>query len=206
MKAKAFTLNKDGSTDIAVNADIFGCDVRPDILKRVVNWQLAKRQAGTHKTKTVSEIQGTTAKPFRQKGTGRARQGSLRSVQMRGGATSFGPVVRSHAHSLNKKIRKLGLKMALSSKAKNDSLLVLKGVEKLENVKTKDVVSGLKQRELESVLFVVDNNESDFRRAVANIAKCDTIPVEGLNVYDVLKHDALVVTEAALKLVEGRLA
>src|SRR5688572_10995848 len=114
MKAKVFTIDNKESGEVTLNADIFGAAKRPDILARVVNWQLAKRRSGTHKTKGISEISGTTKKPHAQKGTGRARQGSLRSPHMRGGAVIFGPVVRDHGFSLPKKVRQLGLKVALS--------------------------------------------------------------------------------------------
>src|SRR5262245_49107553 len=115
MKAQVLTLDNKAAGDIELNGDVFGLTVRADLLDRAVQWQRAKKQAGTHKTKTISEISGTTKKPHKQKGTGSARQGSLRSPQMRGGATIFGPVVRSHAYSLPKKVRKLALKHALSS-------------------------------------------------------------------------------------------
>ena len=115
MKVAVCDLENKKVGDIALNPDVFSRPVRADILARVVRWQLAKRQAGTHKTKGISEISGTTRKPYKQKGTGRARQGSLRSPQFRGGATLFGPVVRSHAHSLQKRVRKMGLSIALSA-------------------------------------------------------------------------------------------
>ena len=116
MKLDVITLDNKVQGKIELSDDVFGVEPRKDILFRVVNWQLAKRRAGTHSTKVISEVSGTTKKPFAQKGTGRARQGSLRSPQMRGGATIFGPVVRDHGFSLLKKVRALGLKMALSSK------------------------------------------------------------------------------------------
>src|SRR5262252_8263718 len=125
MKATVRTLDNKEVGDIELSEDVFGLPVRPDILARVVNWQLAKRRAGTHKTKGISDISGTTKKPYRQKGTGRARQGSLRSPQFRGGAVIFGPVVRSHEFGLQKKVRKLGLKTALSAKQAEGKLVVI---------------------------------------------------------------------------------
>src|SRR6476646_10141258 len=125
MKAKVINLDNSEAGEIELADEVFGVKVRRDILSRVVQWQLAKRRAGTHKTKGVSDISGTTKKPYRQKGTGRARQGSLRSPQFRGGAVIFGPVVRSHAHDLPKKVRKLALKTALSSKVADGKLVVL---------------------------------------------------------------------------------
>ena len=125
MKVDVITLDNKVQGQIELSQDIFGIAPRKDILFRVVNWQLAKRRAGTHSTKVISEVSGTTKKPFAQKGTGRARQGSLRSPQMRGGATIFGPVVRDHGFSLLKKVRALGLKMALSSKMEEKKLVVI---------------------------------------------------------------------------------
>lgn len=123
MKCDVITLDNSAAGSIELADDVFGLEVRVDLLQRVVRWQLAKRQAGTHKTKGISEISGTTKKPFKQKGTGRARQGSMRSAQFRGGATIFGPVVRSHAHDLPKKVRALGLKTALSAKLAEQKLV-----------------------------------------------------------------------------------
>src|ERR1700743_1814464 len=125
MKLDIINLEKKNVGSVELADDVCGVEVRKDILHRVVRWQLAKRQAGTHKTKVVSEVSGTTKKPYKQKGTGSARQGSLRSAQMRGGGVIFGRVVRSHAHSLPKKIRTLGLKSALSAKAKEGKLVIL---------------------------------------------------------------------------------
>src|ERR1700740_1439858 len=125
MKALVITLDNAPAGEIELDEQVFGLPVRPDILARMVNWQLAKRRAGTHKTKGISDIQGTTKKPFKQKGGGRARQGSLRSPQFRGGAVIFGPVVRSHAFGLQKKVRKLGLKTALSAKKREAELIVI---------------------------------------------------------------------------------
>src|ERR1700693_6246412 len=135
MKLKVHNLDNKEVGDIDLSDAVFGLPVRGDILARVVNWQLAKRRAGTHSTKGVSDISGTTKKPWKQKGTGRARQGSLRSPQFRGGAVIFGPVVRSHEYGLNKKIRKLGLKTALSVKQAEGKLIVVDGLG--EAAKTK---------------------------------------------------------------------
>ena len=130
-----------GEIDLA--DDVFGiATIRKDLLARMVNWQLAKRRAGTHKTKTISEIRGTTAKPWRQKGSGKARQGSLRSAQFRGGSTAFGPVVRSHAHGLPKKVRRLAMKNALSAKRQAGSLIVLDDAA-LDSPKTKGLIGRL---------------------------------------------------------------
>jgi large subunit ribosomal protein L4 len=206
MKAKVVTLDNKAAGEVTLNKAIFGLPERGDVLQRVVTWQLAKRQAGTHKTKLVSDISGTTAKPFRQKGTGNARQGTRRAAQMRGGGTAFGPVVRSHAHSLPKKIRSLGLKTALSSKLASGNLVVLKDA-KLKDVKTKQVAQQLKGLGFESAL-IIDSNEGDasFSKAIANLPAVDVIPSKGANVYDILKKENLVITESAIKELEERLA
>src|SRR6476646_12270835 len=136
MKLTVKTLDNGDAGEIELSDDVFGVTVRRDILARVVNWQLAKRRAGTHKAKGVSEIAGTTKKPWKQKGTGRARQGSLRSQQCRGGAVIFGPVVRSHEYDLQKKVRRLGLKTALSAKQAEGKLVVVDEA-RLDEAKTK---------------------------------------------------------------------
>src|ERR1041384_2118566 len=144
-----------GEIDLAdeVFKDIFGRAVRRDLLARCVNWQLAKRRSGNHKTKEIGDISGTTKKPYSQKGTGNARQGSLRSPQFRGGATIFGPVVRSHAHDLTKKVRKLALKTALSSKVKDGKLIIWNGTTGATG-KTKDLTAKLKTLGLKSLLVI----------------------------------------------------
>ncbi|WP_142848538.1 50S ribosomal protein L4 [Telmatospirillum sp. J64-1] len=192
-----------GSIDLA--EDVFGLPVRTDILFRMVNWQLAKRQAGTHKTKIISEISGTTKKPYKQKGTGRARQGSLRSPQFRGGATVFGPVVRSHAHDLPKKVRKLALKTALSAKAADGKLVILDAA-RLDAPKTKELAGRFATLGWNSVL-VIDGTEVNinFARASQNLPHVDVLPQQGANVYDILRRDTLVLTKDAVEALEARL-
>jgi large subunit ribosomal protein L4 len=196
-----------GEIDLAdeVFKEIFGRPVRRDILARCVNWQLAKRRSGNHKTKEIGEISGTTKKPYSQKGTGNARQGSLRSPQFRGGATIFGPVVRSHAHDLNKKVRKLALKTALSSKVKDGKLIVWNGTAGATG-KTKDLTAKLKTLGLKSVL-VIDGPAVDekFALAARNIPNVDVLPQQGANVYDILRRDTLVLTKAAVEHLVERL-
>ena len=143
MKTQVLKLDASSGGEIELNDAIFGLEPRADLIQRVVVWQLAKRRAGTHKTKGISDISGTTKKPYKQKGTGRARQGSLRSPQFRGGAVIFGPVVRSHAFDLPKKVRKLALKTALSSKLA-DGKLVVRDSTNLDKPKTKELVTRLK--------------------------------------------------------------
>jgi large subunit ribosomal protein L4 len=179
--------------------------VRKDILARAVNWQLNKRRAGTHKTKGVSEIRGTTKKPYRQKGTGHARQGSLRSPQFRGGARIFGPVVRSHATELPKKVRKLALKTALSSKQADGRLIVIDEA-KIKTVKTKDLAKKLSKLGWTSAL-IIDGPTVDagFLRAAVNLPNLDVLPQQGANVYDILRRDTLVLTKDAVQHLEARL-
>ena len=205
MKAKVTTFQNKAAGDIELDDAVFGLKPRKDILARVVNWQLAKRRAGTHKTKGVSEIRGSTAKPFKQKGTGRARQGTTRAAQMRGGATVFGPVVRSHAYALPKKVRKLGLRNALSAK-QADGKLVIVDEAKLKAPKTKDLVAAMSKQSWGSVL-VIDGPEVDenFKRAASNLAHFDVLPQQGANVYDILRRETLVLTKAAVEHLEARL-
>jgi large subunit ribosomal protein L4 len=196
-----------GEIDLAdeVFKDIFGRPVRRDILARCVNWQLAKRRSGNHKTKEIGDISGTTKKPYSQKGTGNARQGSLRSPQFRGGATIFGPVVRSHAHDLTKKVRKLALKTALSSKVKDGKLIIWNGTTGASG-KTKDLTAKLKTLGLTSLL-VIDGPAVDekFALAARNIPNVDVLPQQGANVYDILRRDTLVLTKGAMEHLVERL-
>jgi large subunit ribosomal protein L4 len=205
MKLTVRSLDNEEVGDIELADDIFGLPVRRDILARVVTWQLAKRRAGTHKTKGISEIQGTTKKPYRQKGTGRARQGSLRSPQFRGGATIFGPVVRGHAFSLQKKVRKLGLKTALSAKHGEGKLVII-DTARCAEAKTKALRAQFDKLGWESVL-IIDGPFVDegLARAARNLPKIDVLPQQGANVYDILRRDLLVLTRAAVEHLEARL-
>jgi large subunit ribosomal protein L4 len=192
--------------DISLSEAIFGASLRPDIVQRVVRWQLAKRQAGTHKTKQVSEVTGGNKKPYKQKGTGSARLGNRKSTQQRGGGIAFGPVVRSHAHSLPKKIRALGLRSALSAKMAEGKVLVVKTLD-LPEPKTKPLVSFVESQKFYSALFVGGAQvNANFVKASSNIPRIDVLPVMGLNVYDILRHDNLVISEDALTLLQERLA
>lgn len=206
MQAEVTTLNSESAGTMELDDAVFGAPVRADILNRVVKWQLAKRRAGTHKTRGVGEISGTTAKPWRQKGTGRARHGSRRSPQFRGGAVTFGPVVRDHAFGLPKKVRRLGLRTALSAKAADGKLVVIDQA-KLDAPKTRSLVAKLAKLGWGSVL-VIDGPEIDvnFRRAASNIPQFDVLPQQGANVYDILRRDTLVLTKAAIEHLEARLS
>jgi large subunit ribosomal protein L4 len=205
MKLDVINLDKKSVGSVDVADAVFGAPVRGDILQRVVRWQLAKRQAGTHKAKIISEVSGTSKKPFKQKGTGGARQGSMRAPQMRGGGVVFGPVPRSHAHSLPKKIRILGLKSALSSKAKDGKLFILDTASK-KDAKTKALSASFKKLGWTSVL-IIDGAEVDnsFALAARNIKGIDVLPTKGANVYDILRRDTLVLTKAAIEKLEERL-
>ena len=205
MKLEVTNLEAEKTGEIELDDSIFGLDPRRDILARVVNWQLAKRRSGNHKTKGISEISGTTKKPYRQKGTGRARQGSLRATQFRGGQTVHGPVVRSHAHDLPKKVRKLGLKCALSAKLKAGQLIVLDAAA-TDEAKTKALAAKFEKLGWQSVL-VIDGPELNegFARAARNIPKVDVLPQQGANVYDILRRDTLVLTRGAVEHLEARL-
>jgi len=204
MKVSVKTLDNKSAGEIELSEDIFGLEPRSDLLHRMVNWQLAKRRAGTHKTKGISEISGTTKKPYRQKGTGRARQGSLRSPQFRGGARIFGPVVRDHGFDLPKKVRKLALKHALSAKAKAGQILVLDKAE-AKSHKTKDLAQAFDRLGIASALFIDGAVDAKFDLASRNLPLVDVLPEAGANVYDILRRDTLVLTKAAVEKLEERL-
>jgi large subunit ribosomal protein L4 len=204
MKLTVRNLDNKEVGDINLADEVFGLPVRSDILARVVNWQLAKRRAGTHKTKGISDISGTTKKPYKQKGTGRARQGSLRSPQFRGGAVIFGPVVRSHEFGLQKKVRKLGLKTALSAKQAEGKLVVIDAASVAE-AKTKALRSQFATLGWESVLIIDGAVDEGFAKAARNLPKVDVLPSVGANVYDILRRDTLVLTRAAVEQLEARL-
>ena len=205
MKLTVRNLDNEEVGEIDLAEEVFGLPARPDILARVVRWQLAKRRAGTHKTKGISEVSGTTRKPYKQKGTGRARQGSLRSPQFRGGAVIFGPVVRSHAFSLQKKVRRLGLKTALSAKQAEGKLVVIDAA-RIEEPKTRALRARLDALGWGSVL-IIDGAAVDegFARAARNLPKVDVLPQQGANVYDILRRDLLVLTRDGAQQLEARL-
>lgn len=198
MKVAVKTLENKAAGDITLDKNIFGVEVRKDILHRMVNYQLAKRRSGNHKAKQRHEISGTGKKPWAQKGTGRARAGDLKRNIDRGGAVVHGPVVRSHAIDMPKKLRKLALKMALSAKAAEGKLIILDDA-KAKSHKTKPMADALKKMELSSA-FILGGKEVDvnFARATANIPLIDVLPSQGANVYDILRRDTLVLTKDAV--------
>ena len=198
MKQEIKSLENKVIKEIDLDNKIFGVEIKSEIIHRMVRYQLAKKRSGNHKTKGISEISGTTRKPFKQKGTGSARQGSRRSPQMRGGAVIFGPQVRSHAHKLPKKIRSLALKMALSNKFKEGKLKVVSDF-KISKPKTSFLISKLAKMEIDSALFIDGKDvEKNFQNALRNIPKTDFLPISGLNVYDVIRRNFLVISEKAL--------
>ena len=205
MKCPVISIDNKKVGDIELDEAVFAAAARPDILARVVNWQLAKRRAGTHKTKNRKEVQGTSAKPFRQKGTGRARQGSIRSPQLRGGGTVFGPVVRSHAHDIPKKVRRIALRSALSAKQADGNLVILDQA-KAKSPKTAELAKRLEKLGWGSALLI-DGMEIDenFQLAARNIVGLDLLPQQGANVYDILRRDTLVLTRDAVDKLVARL-
>lgn len=206
MKVKVTTLDNKAAGEIDLNDAVFGLEVRKDILHRIVRWQLAKAQAGTHKAKERSEVSMTTAKMYKQKGTGQARHGAKSAPNFRKGGTVFGPRVRSHAHDLTKKFRKLALKTALSSKAAEQKIFVIDSAS-VGEAKTKDMVAKLKALGFTKPLFI-DGAAVDagFLKAISNIPYVDALPSVGANVYDILKHQELVLTKDAVAALEARLA
>ena len=205
MKCPVITFDNKTVGEIELDEAVFGVTPRKDILARMVNWQLAKRRAGTHKAKGISDVSGTTKKPYRQKGTGRARQGSLRSPQFRGGGVVFGPVVRSHAHDLPKKVRKLALRCALSAKQRDGKLIVVDAVA-ADSPKTTALAQRLEKLGFNSVLIVAGPEvDENFRRAAQNLVGVDVLPQAGANVYDILRRDTLVLSRDAVQHLEARL-
>ena len=205
MKVPVKTWENEDAGEVELNDQVFGLEPRADILHRMVRWQLAKRRRGTHKTKTISEISGSTRKPFRQKGTGRARQGSVRATQFRGGATVFGPVVRDHAFDLPKKVRKLALRHALSAKASAGQLVVMESL-KADSHKTKPMRARLEGLGITSALLVDGEAPDDNATlAVRNLPLIDLLPQQGANVYDILRREVLVLSRDAVTQLEARL-
>ncbi len=204
MQADVTTLDAKKAGTVELPDDVFGLDPRPDLLQRMVRYQLAKRRAGTHATKGRADINYTGAKLYRQKGTGRARHGSRRAGIFRGGGKSFGPKPRSHAIDLPKKVRTLALKHALSAKAQGQALVVIDKCE-LKDGKTRELKSHLTKLGFGSAL-IVDGSElqESFARAIRNLPRVDVLPVQGINVYDILRHDTLVLSKAAIEALEAR--
>lgn len=204
MELEVKTLDGGSAGSVTLSDDVFGLEPRADILHRVVRWQLAKRQAGTHKTKGRHEITATGAKMYRQKGTGGARHGDKKVPQFRGGGRAHGPQPRSHAHDLPKKVRALGLKQALSTKARAEAIIVIDTAAAAEP-KTKVLKAQLAGLGLQNAL-VIDGADVNvnFALAARSIPNVDVLPVQGANVYDILRRQTLVLTKAAVEALEAR--
>ena len=204
MKIDIRTLDNGSAGEAELPDAIFGAAPRQDIMARVVHWQLARRRSGNHKAKGMGEVSGTTKKPYKQKGTGNARQGSLRSPQFRTGGVVHGPVVRDHGYDLPKKVRRLGLISALSQKRAEGKLIVIDAAT--SGAKTKELAAKLKVLGWDNTLIIDHAVEANFLRASANIHRVDVLPTVGANVYDILQHDLLVLTTAAVEGLRERLA
>jgi large subunit ribosomal protein L4 len=205
MQVAVTTLDQEDAGTIELDPAIFEQPVRPDILHAVVRWQLARRRQGTHKTKTRGEVRATTRKMYKQKGTGRARHGAATATQFRGGGTPFGPKVRDHAIGLPKKVRRLGLMSALSSKLAEGKLVVLSEA-KLAEGKTKGLAERLGRLGWSRVLVIDGAFDENFQRASRNLRGIDLLPSGGANVYDILRCDTLALTKEAVRQLEERLA
>ncbi|MGB0498151.1 MAG: 50S ribosomal protein L4 [Rubricella sp.] len=205
MKTDVLTLDAGKAGTIELADDVFAVEPRADILHRVVRWQRARAQAGTHSVKTRTEVSYSTKKIYRQKGTGGARHGSRKAPIFRKGGTYKGPTPRSHAHDLQKKVRQLGLKMALSAKAGSGDLIVI-DTASLDQPKTRALAVALEKLGIGRALLI-DGPElnENFARAAANIRDLDVLPSAGANVYDILRQDKLVLTKAAVEALEARL-
>jgi len=205
MKQDILNWNNEKVGTIELADDVFGVEVRADVLSRVVNWQLARVQSGNHRVKTRGEVNRTGAKAFKQKGSGRARSGSRTVSHHRGGGVVFGPVVRDHSFELTKKFRKLGLKTALSAKAKDGNLIIVENA-KTDSAKTKELNAKFEKLGIKTAL-IVDDVDVDFNFALAsrNIVGVDVLPEAGANVYDILRREKLVMTQEAAKKLEARL-
>ena len=204
MELNVKTLEGKDAGKVSLSDAIFGLEPREDIIARVIRWQLAKKRRGTHKAKGRAEISRTGAKMYKQKGTGRARHHSARAPQFRGGGKAHGPVVRSHEHDLPKKVRALGLRLALSAKFKAEDVIILDSLVAAD-AKTKVLAGNFETLGLTNALFIGGAElDSNFKLAAANIPNIDVLPVQGINVYDILRRGKLVLSKAAVEALEER--
>jgi large subunit ribosomal protein L4 len=204
MDLKVTTLDGKEAGSVTLNKDIFGLEPRNDLIQRCVVWQLAKRRAGTHAVKNRADINRTGKKSVAQKGSGGARHGSMRANLFRGGGRSFGPHPRDHAIDLPKKVRALALRHALSSKAKDGNIIVVEAFS-LKEAKTKALAAQFEKLDLGNALLIGgDTIEENFGRAARNIPNIDVLPIQGINVYDILRRQKLVLTKAAVEALEAR--
>jgi large subunit ribosomal protein L4 len=204
MKFDMTSIDGSSAGSMELSDDVFGLEPRVDLIARMVRWQLAKRQAGTHKTLGRADIHRTGKKMYKQKGTGGARHGSARVPQFRGGGRAMGPVLRSHAHDLPKKVRALALKHALSAKLRDGGIIVWDKAD-LAEAKTATLRAEFDKASLKSVL-IIDGAElqTNFANAARNIPHVDVLPVQGINVYDIIRREKLVLTRAAVDALEAR--
>uniref|UniRef100_A0A832LVQ1 Large ribosomal subunit protein uL4 n=1 Tax=Caldimicrobium thiodismutans TaxID=1653476 RepID=A0A832LVQ1_9BACT len=204
---KARLLDSEGriTGEVSLPSDIFGVAPREGLLHEIIRWQRARWRAGTASTKTRGEVRGGGRKPWRQKHTGRARQGSIRAPQWVGGGVVHGPKPRDYEFKLNKKVRRLGLKMALSSRALTDKVFIAEALPKLERPKTKVIKSYLENAGAISALIVVPARDLVLEKSADNLPKVKVLAVEGLNVYDILNHEHLIIDKEALNKIEERL-
>jgi large subunit ribosomal protein L4 len=206
VKIDITSLEGGSAGEIELNDAIFGLEPRADILARMVRYQLAKRRAGTHQTQGRADVARTGKKMYKQKGTGNARHGSARVPQFRGGGRAFGPLTRSHAHDLPKKVRALALKHALSAKAKDGGIIVWENADLAEG-KTKALLGHFAKLGLTNALIIDGASVTEnFGQAARNIPHIDVLPVQGINVYDILRREKLVLTKAAVDALEARFA
>jgi len=206
MDMKITTLDGKEAGSVTLSETVFGLEPRADLIQRCITWQLAKRQRGTHKVKNRAEINRTGKKMYKQKGTGSARHGSARVNLFRGGGRSFGPVVRSHAIDLPKKVRALALRHALSAKAKDGGIIVIDRAS-IDAGKTKALHARFTELGWSNALIIDGAEvEANFARAARNIPNIDVLPVQGINVYDILRRQKLVLTKAAVDALEARFA
>jgi len=205
MKQKVLNLDAESAGEIDLNDAIFGLEPRADLIQRVIVWQLAKRRGGTRKTKTRGEINRTTKKWYRQKGTGSARHGARSAPQFVGGGKAMAPVVRSHEFDLPKKVRAAGLCHALSSKAKDSKLIVLDAAS-VDSIKSSALAKRLNKLGTAGMLIVDGTFDEKFALSARNLSNVALVAVAGLNVYDILRRDTLVMTKAAVKAIEERLS
>lgn len=205
MKAELVSFEKKTVGEVSLSDSIFGLEARVDIIKRVVDWQRAKARSGTHSVKTVGEVSGSNKKPFKQKGTGNARQGNIRGVQRRGGGIAHGPQVRSHETKLQKKVRKLGMKHALSIKHAEGALYIVDSLE-MKAPKTADLVKSLANFGT-GRFFVIDGEvvNSNLKLSAGSAVNACVVPVIGANVYDIVRSDHVIISKDALPLLEERL-
>ena len=195
--ADIYNTNKEKVSQVVLDEKVFGCEVKPHLLYEVVKMQLANRRAGTASTKNRSQVRGGGKKPWRQKGTGRARAGSIRSPIWKGGGTTFGPLPRDYSYRLNKKVKKLALRTALSVKLKEDKLLILDNFN-LPEIKTKGVITTLNRFDIKDA-FIIDDSNLHLEKSASNVPFVKVLRPEGLNVYDILRYDKLIITQSCLE-------